>query len=132
MSDIHGRSRRLMVSGAVVAAFAVASSLPLPAGAGDLDLSSAEAVDVSELQEQRAGDFTITDGNGEFLVAQSRQTVENNKINSPFTAETANGGPINIGDEALGNARGMINVTANSGPGSLVNSVMSLTVVTRE
>ena len=46
-----------------------------------------------------------------------------------ITADTVSAGALNIAGTALENARGMVNVTANTGPNSVVQGTLSLTVI---
>lgn len=104
------------------------------AAAQDAGFGSLSAVDAAELAEQRAGSVAIAgDDNtiGDVIVATSEQNV-NGSTSDHTIGGDAPGGGINIGDTALGSARGMINVTNNTGPQALVQGIMSLAIVFKE
>ena len=112
----------------VVAAAAIAAaSLALPAHAGDDGFASfSERVGTEVLNQNRAGN---SDGDTDIVNAVTDQNVEGSSSSNSITADTVSAGTLNIAGAALENARGMVNVTANTGPNSVVQGTLSLTVV---
>lgn len=81
------------------------------------------ALGAAELKDLRAGDGTTE------IIAESTQTVTGTSGGNTITAGSVTSGDITISGDAFGNARGMINVTANSAPNAVVQGTMSLIVI---
>lgn len=81
------------------------------------------ALGAAELKDLRAGDGTTE------IIAESTQTVTGTSGGNTITAGSVTSGDITVSGDAFGNARGMINVTANSAPNAVVQGTMSLIVI---
>ena len=86
----------------------------------------AERVGTDVLNENRAGN---SDGETDIVTAVTDQNVEGSSNSNSITADSVSAGALNIAGAALENARGMLNVTANTGPNSVVQGTLSLTVI---
>ena len=112
------------------AATVAAVSFSQPAYAGDDTTtgfaSFSERVGTDVLNNNRAGN---SDGETDIVTAVTDQNVEGSSNSNSITADTVSAGALNIAGTALENARGMVNVTANTGPNSVVQGTLSLTVI---
>jgi hypothetical protein len=107
-----------------------AAALALPAQGGDAAAtgfaSFGETVGTEVLNQNRAGN---SDGETDIVTAVTDQSVEGSSSSNSITADSVSAGALNIAGAALENARGMVNVTANTGPNSVVQGTLSLTVI---
>jgi len=97
-------------------------------GASSADVFGA-AVDESVLSNNRAGDDSATNSYNDFLESETNQDVNATSESNSITADSANGGRLSFAGTALQNSRGMTNITANTGPNSVVQGTMALTVI---
>lgn len=111
---------RVMAISGFFAVLAATLSAPAVSYAGE---SFTGALGAAELKDLRAGDGTTE------IIAESTQTVTGTSGGNTITAGSVTSGDITISGDAFGNARGMINVTANSAPNAVVQGTMSLIVI---